>query len=154
MPRPYLRPRPGRALQWPGPRAGCRWGVRCRGAESGLGDFRQGPGQQAGPAYLLGRYLGRAGNRLDHHSFQGTLVQLTGKQTDEELAFRHRGALEHRCQQAFALRLGARAADLADRLEYRVGLGDGQRGDGRRGKARAGTGRAGTRRDASSCSGG
>ncbi len=37
------------------------------------------------------------------------------------------------CQQAFAFRLRARAADLADRLEHGVGLRDGQRGGSGRG---------------------
>ena len=71
---------------------------------------------------------GRAGHGLDHEAFQGTLVQVTGDQPDQERALARRGPFEQGRQQPTPVRLGAGPGGRADGREDGVCLGQ---GDGR-----------------------
>jgi len=80
------------------------------------------------PPHLAGRHPGGARDRLDHHPFERTLMQLASDQPDEEVTFAGGGPAEEAGQQPLARRLGPGPGHRAHLREHGVHLAHGQGG--------------------------
>lgn len=99
--------------------------------EHGLRHGGQLAGQHEGAAHLVGRHLGRRGERFGHEPGESSLAQLAEDEAHEEALLLRRGAGEQAPQEARPLRGRARPGHRSDALERGIDLADSQRRLGR-----------------------